>query len=80
MGRPPHSDHPIHVKVMRCELGYIGQILGHSQEILWECPPRSDGRDDPQGGAHHQPHGTSRDARACARREMSRGKAEGLYR
>jgi len=75
----PSVPQPIRINVIRARSGRIGQIIGHDREILWECPPRSDGKDDPRGGAHHQPHDTDGAARACAQRELERGQAEGLY-
>ena len=78
--RPVRADDPVRAKAMRTPVGYVGQVLGHASEILWECPPRADGRDDPHGGQHHQPHPTWAKAYHCALAELARGLEQGRYR
>lgn len=75
----PSRDHPLTVKVNRVPAGRIGTVVGHHQEILWECPPRSDGRDDLRLPVHHDPHATDEVARACAQRVLEQGLAEGWW-
>jgi hypothetical protein len=78
MPRPPR-DHPLTVKVNRAPSGHIGTIVGHHLEILWECPPRSDGHDDPRLPAHHNPHATDEAARECAQGVLVQGQLEGWW-
>jgi hypothetical protein len=79
MPRPLRTDYPLAVKGLRVHAGWAGQVLGHEREILWECPPRSDGRDDPELPAHHEPHATAKAARACARRVLDQGLRQGWW-
>jgi len=78
-GRPLRTDHPLTVKGARVHVGWVGQVLGHHREILWECLPRSDGLDDPKLPAHHDPHGTAQAARDCAATVLGRGLDEGWW-
>lgn len=73
------TDYPLTFKAARTAVGYVGRILGHQREILWECPPRHDGRDDPRLPAHHQPHRNQKDARECAQAVFGRGLDEGWW-